>query len=686
MAGPGWSTEYFPLGGGEDRITPPVSVEPGRLLFSQNYDCDFNGGYRRIAGYERFDGQTAPSVATFYGVKVAAPTGTFSAAQVLTGGTSGATLTIYSAEVLSNGDYALTALAVTGTFVFGETVTTGTGSGTLTLAPQDRYAGSDAQFRAALLAARAAARALIAAIPGSGPVRGVFMFEDVVYGFRDDVGAVNGSMWKATAAGWVQVSLGSYLEFSAGSVAPARTAQIIGNTSGATATLVALSKTGGDYAMNDATGRLYLKDVVGVFQAAETLKYSVDGGATSAAFGTAGALVGMSLPPGGYYRFSPRNFYATSDGDAVYGCNGVGRAFSWDGATFAEIVTGNTVDIPLFIAAHRDHLYLGFAGGSLQASGTGAPHSWEAIDGAAEFGIGHDMTALLPTIDALLVFTRHATSILYGNGATDWSLKPFSTDAGSIDKTEQFMGRNFFLSDRGLTAMDAVQAYGNFASASLSTDVEPILRPKHNLVATSVVVRNRNLYRLFFNDGTGLTAAFRSNELVGFTQFSLKHIPYVAHNAQTTDGEERIFFGGTDGFVYEMEKGSSFDGEDVVYVMRLHFNHNKSPRVRKRYRVAVFEGKFSDNGTVYVASDYGYATSDIPQSVTQAIDVVGGGGLYGSLLWSQFIWDAQLVAEMRVRIDGTGNNIGFLIAGVDQDEPHTWHGVVLHYQPRRLTR
>lgn len=682
-----WQTEYFPMGGGEDRITPAISVDPGRLLLSQNYDCDYNGGYRRISGYERFDGRLAPSDATFYGVRVTSPSApVMSVGQTLTGGASGATLVINSISQLGTStNYVITALSVSGTFVFNETVTTGTGSATLTLAAQARYAADDTQFYATLAATRAAARAAIQAVPGSGPVRGVVMLADVLYAFRDAPDALSGGMWQATSTGWSQVNLGHYFTFNTATEAPPRTATVSGVSSGATATVVATSLESGDYLTGTGVGRLYAVMESGSFSAGETLQYSIAGN-PPVQFAIAGTQVTSALPPGGYYRFSHRNYYATSDGDAVYAVNGVGRAFSWDGTTFAEIVTGNTVDIPLFVAAHRDHLYLGFAGGSLQASSLGNPHDWEAINGAAEFGVGADITGLLPTVEVMLVFTRHTTNILYGNTAADWDLKPFSNDAGAIDKTDQFMGRNFFLGDRGLTAMDAIQAFGNFASASLSTDIDPILRPKHNLVAASVVVRNRNLYRLFFSDGSGITAAFRSNELVGFTQFRLAHTPYVAHNAQTTAGDERVFFGGTDGVVYEMEKGSSFDGEDIEYYIRLHFNHNKSPRQRKRYHVAVFEGQFAGNSSIFFTVDYGYATADVPAAITQTLPVEGGGGFYGSLIWSQFIWSAQAVTEMRARVDGTGNNIGFLIAGKDQSDPHTWHGVIVHYSPRRTSR
>ena len=51
MADNGFSqikTDIIPLFGGLDLVTTPVLVPPGRLISSNNFEPDINGGYRRI--------------------------------------------------------------------------------------------------------------------------------------------------------------------------------------------------------------------------------------------------------------------------------------------------------------------------------------------------------------------------------------------------------------------------------------------------------------------------------------------------------------------------------------------------------------------------------------------------------------------------------------------------------------
>ena len=47
-------------------VDPSLSLEPGELVAADNFEIDIRGRYRRIDGYERFDGQTLPSEITFY--------------------------------------------------------------------------------------------------------------------------------------------------------------------------------------------------------------------------------------------------------------------------------------------------------------------------------------------------------------------------------------------------------------------------------------------------------------------------------------------------------------------------------------------------------------------------------------------------------------------------------------------
>jgi len=96
---------YYPIEGGEDLLTPAMSVNPGRLLFSKNYELDAQGRVRRIDGFERTDGHPAPSAASYGVLEFTAGDFELADGGLVVGQTSGATGTVYL-SVLSSGSWA----------------------------------------------------------------------------------------------------------------------------------------------------------------------------------------------------------------------------------------------------------------------------------------------------------------------------------------------------------------------------------------------------------------------------------------------------------------------------------------------------------------------------------------------------------------------------------------------------
>ena len=82
--------DYYPMKGGLDLLTPAIQLFPGKCFDAQNYEPEISGGYRRINGYERFDGHTSPTAATYSLINITL-TGTIAVGDTVTCATSGAT-------------------------------------------------------------------------------------------------------------------------------------------------------------------------------------------------------------------------------------------------------------------------------------------------------------------------------------------------------------------------------------------------------------------------------------------------------------------------------------------------------------------------------------------------------------------------------------------------------------------
>lgn len=200
-------TQYFPLTGGLDQVTPPIQMFNGAMRFGINLEIGVRGGYATAAGYERYDGKAKPSAAV-YSILAVNLTGTVNVGDVvqnLAGTVSGTVI------ALATGQLVLT--KTVGVFSTGNLYVGATPVGTNTGA-QAENAASTAQLHAAYTALAANVyRALIGVVPGSGPILGVHQYNGDVYAFRNNAGGTAAVMHKASAAGWTPVTLGREMTF-----------------------------------------------------------------------------------------------------------------------------------------------------------------------------------------------------------------------------------------------------------------------------------------------------------------------------------------------------------------------------------------------------------------------------------------------------------------------------------------
>lgn len=677
---------YLPLEGGEDLVTPSVTVNPGRLRFSRNYECDHQGKYRRIDGYERFDGRPKPSDASYWILRFTDGGTEISEEDIVTGDTSSATGEALVVEVES-GDWGvgdasgfIVLFNVSGTFEDDEDLTVS--AATVAVADGtalERGADNDTDDTTYLRAAIEATRVDIEAVPGSGSILGVWQYGGKKYTFRNNTLGTAAVMYEATITGWDICDLGEKLTFGTGTVAFVEGETV--SQAGVTAVVRRVVVTDGTWAGGDATGYFTITGRAGGDFTNAAITGSGSGAATALAEQTDNEFL-----PSGRFEFINHNFYGHTESRRMYGCDGVNQGFEYDGNYFVFITTGMANDKPEHIYAHRNHLFFSFDGGSLQPSSIGSPLEWSALTGAAEFGIGDEITGMLSLPEVLAVWTRNSTQLLYGTSVDDWVLQPHSDESGAIEWTLQKMGQGIYLDDRGLTTLGAVDVFGDFASNVISLYVQPFLKTKMKLTQSSVRVREKNQYRLFFTDKECLTLTMDGNKVVGFTRQFYEHLPVCCCSSEDSDGFEELFFGSDDGFVYQLDKGTSFDGTAIQAIIRTHFNNLKTPSNKKRFRKLTLEMVAPLGVTVSVFPDFSYASEDT-QSTTQDFNVQAQGGAWDINDWDDFIWDGPFVGTAEARIDGSGTNIALLLTSSSAyDPPHTLQGIIVHYDVRGLKR
>lgn len=311
------------------------------------------------------------------------------------------------------------------------------------------------------------------------------------------------------------------------------------------------------------------------------------------------------------YQFKTANFYATENTTTVYGVNGAGRAFTLGVGgvvTFIHTQDDEELDRPRHIENHLLHLALGFGSGSVQLSVVGQPTNFDGLEGASEHGVGDNLTGLMSLNGTTLgVFCSNSIWSIVGSIVDNFQMQVISPKTGCIEYTLASCGEPYYLDSRGVCTLGTSANYGDFVGSRVSDKVSSWLRPRlrqgiiglNNAagVACAFPVREKNQYRVFFNDGLCLTTTLRgAQDSEAFTWQKLflnqatvttEHagiIPFAWTSEVDSDGKERLFVAHyndnsteTSTYVYALDVGSSFDGNYIPHYFTTNWTFMDNP-------------------------------------------------------------------------------------------------------------
>ena len=685
----------FLLQGGLDLVTSPIAVQQGRIWTGLNYEAA-EAGYRRIRGYERHDGRPRPSEAGYWILPrsgAAAAVGDTIKGEDRSSATP-ARATRPTAVVLAVTDAAYILGELVGVFAAGETMTDqdDAAAGTAT-AVADSFGASTAALDLAYRDLAATHRRIsIEAVPGSGHIRGVWFYQNELYAFRDNAAGDAGVMHKATATGWAAVSLGIAVPFDTGrhATAPQPGARI-STAGGFKGTLAHASLSSGTWEGNDAAGTLYLGAITGTVSNNDQLQIGEAGSTANLAM-VMGASAATTLPAGGRYEFRNRNFGFQAGNDVMLGVNGAGPAFIYDGVALVPLSTGHTDDRPTHLAIHANHLLLGYRGGSIIVSFPGDPYRVSGSD-ATEILAGQSILGFEEGAGQgdTVVIGDDRIQVLYGRVFTtdgDVQLRDQSSaQTGAVEWTAQSVGMPIFMDNRGVRSVETTEAYGNFVIGTLTEAIQPWLNRQIgalNRPTASMRIRASDQYRLFLDSGIGLILFMgRGTPEISFINYG---VPVrCAVSAEDANRIERVYFGSDDGWVFEAERGRSFDGQTIAAYCRLPLNFVGDPVRQKRW--------FSTDLHLDLDSEIKLEVSALfedginPEQLITDEAIQGGGTLWEEGLYEEGYYNAPLNGYASFDTKGIGRNMSLLVRSATKIEaPHTLNGVSIHYAPRRIER
>lgn len=408
----------------------------------------------------------------------------------------------------------------------------------------------------------------------------------------------------------------------------------------------------------------------------------------------------LTFIPGGTFQIISYSFAANPFGEMIL-VDGVNSAAL---VSFTGLATGTSTRIvlpgvdtpPIAVAANNNILYLGTEAGSLFYSRVGLPLDFNATLGAGEIGVGGAVTGLYPLVGgALCIQTKNQIAMLYGTTEADLQKKdvrPHDDLSGALRLSSLSYNDLYFIGDRGITSLSATQSFGSFESGSFSKGIAPFIQARKEFFTCAVQSVQRNQLRWVFNaptpslDGSEIiSATFRDGKLAGFTRQVLGFRVSCAGSGELADGSAAVFMGSSDGWVYRMDVGTSFDGLPIPAYFMTAFGNSRQAARKKSYKHATIN--IQSNGPVPVKAKpiFDYGASDVMSHRVEETNLIGGASNYDEANWDAFTWSAPHLNQARVEMQGIGQNVALLISSTSADaKPHSIFDIEITYTLRGL--
>jgi hypothetical protein len=583
---------YSPVNcrGGLNVESSYTAMPAGEAVALINVEVDVAGTYTTMAGIEKYDGRDEPQKANYLMLTLSGNTGI----------TLGATITAvpsgwYSVVVGIDGNNiaVLEKTASTATCTTSDTIL-----GNAVIYPPTKSEARTYDLHCIFRrSTQAATRAPITAVPGVNQVRGVVIYKNTLYAFRDHADGVTCRMYKATSAGWVEVTTSGFL----------------------------------------------LKN--------------------------------------GTYKFIVHNFKASAGTPELIIVNGVNKAVKFNGTTCVQISTGMPVDTPSSAnVLPSSVLLLGYANGSVMTSKIGDPTDFTVLSGGAELGMSDKVIDIAVQPDGkVAIFCERQIKILSGKTPASFDLSTFASEVGAISGSVSNIGDSIFVSQIGVTRLVRVQGYGDFEMVGIDRKIKRLINKSD--ISFSLSVKSKNQYRLYNSTGfVGFT--FSGQEVIGAFLASYP-VKMTCGCTDYISGEECIFTGAADGFVYRCDVGQSHAGASFDRLARLAWDAVKSPNFRKKFKRLEI---FADSQRIVPAKigiEYDYSSGDnLPQA---PFDISAGGNetYYGFSTYGNAIFGASSDSINHLYNPDVARSIAiFLLLSSDIYDPIRFSGYLLEYEMR----
>jgi len=364
----------------------------------------------------------------------------------------------------------------------------------------------------------------------------------------------------------------------------------------------------------------------------------------NAIISTGWTLIDEARTSANEYTYTKYNFSGT---DKIAIADGQNFAASYDGTTFTLLNgsigsgSGTAPTATEAIFAFRNHMFFAkSSSGELFFSAPFTENDFTPANGAGSVRVNDKIVGLMVFRERLFIFCKNSIYVLSGNSISDFAVEPITRDIGCLDKfsIQEVGGDLIYLAPDGLRTIAGTDKIDDVELGTVSKAIQERIEEICFENITSVVVREKSQYRLFFPNATG-TERYQRGVLGTIKEDSQGQIGFqwadiVGIKPSSTDSEyigqiEVVVHGAYDGFIYQQENGITFAGTNMEALFRSADLIMGDAGIRKSMQRIITNYRSEGSIDARLLLRYDYDSSDTPQPASYVFNEGAPTAVYG---------------------------------------------------------
>ena len=316
---------------------------------------------------------------------------------------------------------------------------------------------------------------------------------------------------------------------------------------------------------------------------------------------------------------------------------------------------------------------------------------------AGEIKVGDVVTGLKVFRDELYIFCQRKIYKVTGTSSSNFALAEVAKNVGTIahHSIQEVSGDLLFLSADGIRTVAGTERIGDVELGTVSKQIQDRINDITYDNVTSLVIRDKSQYRLFYpkttgveSNSKGIIAVIKVNPntgQLGYEYADIKGIKVSCCDSDYINNVETVVSGGYDGYIYKQETGNVWTRASATFNLDSTYRSPDmtmgDPGIRKSMERINLNWKPEGEVSANMYLQFNYNDVNTPQPSVITLESSGSGAYYGTGIFGTSAFGQGDLPITRKSVEGSGFAIALKITDTSNNIPWSIRGFQLEFVP-----